>query len=289
MVADRSHLRLSITSLPKKPEKETAMSDLQVTIDGAIATLTMNRPDARNALSMEMRTLMRDAMHEVEYNDAVRCVVLEGAGEHFMAGGDVKNMHEYLSSHDESEIQNYFVNRIHDLHPIMYSMRRMPKPVVAKVRGAAAGAGVSLAAACDLVIAAESSFFTLAYCHIGTTPDASSSFHLPRAIGIKRTMEMTFLGDRYTAQQMADMGLINFVVADADLDAECGKLVARLANGPTHVYGNAKKLMYRSLENEFESQLQLEAELFSDCAKRNDYREGVAAFVEKRKANFTGT
>jgi len=265
------------------------MADLECTIDGGIATLTMNRPEARNALSMEMRSLMRDVMHEVEYDDVVRCVVLQGSGDHFMAGGDVKNMHEYLNTHDNNEIQNYFVNRIHDLHPIMFAMRRMPKPVVAKVRGAAAGAGVSLAAACDLVMAADDSFFTLAYCHIGTTPDASSSFHLPRAIGIKRTIEMTLLGDRYTAQQMADMGLINFVVPAAELDNECDKLVARLANGPTYVYGQAKKLMYRSLENEFEAQLQMEAETFADCARSNDYREGVAAFVEKRKANFTGT
>lgn len=265
------------------------MADLELSIKDGIATLTMNRPEARNALSMEMRSMMRDVLHQVEYDDSVRCVVLEGAGDHFMAGGDVKNMHEYLNTHEKSEIQSYFVNRIHDLHPIMFSMRRMPKPVVAKVRGAAAGAGVSLAAACDLIISAESAFYTLAYCHIGTTPDGSASFHLPRAIGIKRTLEMTLLGDRYTSQQMADMGLVNFVVPDAELDAECDKLTQRLANGPTHVYGNAKKLMYRSLENEFESQLQMEGEMFADCARRNDYREGVAAFVEKRKAKFTGT
>ncbi len=264
------------------------MADLEMTIADGVATLTMNRPEARNALSMEMRSQMDELFHQVEFNDAVRCVVLEGAGDHFMAGGDVKNMHEYLSSHDEAETQSYFLHRIHDLHTIMYSMRRMPKPIVAKVRGAAAGAGVSLAAACDLVIAEEEAFFTLAYCNIGTTPDGSSSFHLPRAIGIKKTMEMTLLGDRYTAQQMADMGLVNFVVPGAKLDEECNKLTTRLANGPTHVYGMGKKLMYRSLENEFESQLQLEAECFADCAKRADYREGVAAFVEKRKAKFTG-
>ncbi len=265
------------------------MADLEMSVEGGIATMTMNRPEARNALSMDMRSQMDELFHQVEFDDAVRCVVLQGAGEHFMAGGDVKNMHEYLNSHDATETQSYFLHRIHALHTIMFSMRRMPKPIVAKVRGAAAGAGVSLAAACDLVIAEESAFFTLAYCHIGTTPDGSSSFHLPRAIGIKRTLEMTLLGDRYTAQQMADMGLVNFVVADADLDEECDKLATRLANGPTHVYGQGKRLMYRSLENEFESQLQLEAECFADCAKRNDYREGVAAFVEKRKANFTGT
>jgi 2-(1,2-epoxy-1,2-dihydrophenyl)acetyl-CoA isomerase len=238
---------------------------------------------------MEMRSEMDRLFHEAEFDDAIRCIVLEGAGDHFMAGGDVKNMHEYLGSHGPAETQAYFLHRIHALHTIMFSMRRMPKPIVAKVRGAAAGAGVSVAAACDLVMAEESAFFTLAYCNIGTTPDGSSSFHLPRAIGIKRTLEMTLLGDRYSAQQMADMGLVNFVVPNADLDAECGKLAARLANGPTHVYGMGKKLMYRSLENEFESQLQMEAECFADCAKRNDYREGVAAFVEKRKPNFTGT
>ncbi|SVC31343.1 uncharacterized protein METZ01_LOCUS284197 [marine metagenome] len=265
------------------------MADLEIKVDGGVATMTMNRPEARNALSIEMRSLMDEMFHQVEFDDAVRCVVLEGAGDHFMAGGDVKNMHEYLHSHDKSDIQSYFLHRIHDLHTIMYSMRRMPKPIVAKVRGAAAGAGVSFAAACDLVIAEESAFFTLAYCNIGTTPDGSSSFHLPRAIGIKRAMEMTLLGDRYTARKMADMGLVNFVVPNEKLDEETDKLATRLANGPTQVFGQGKRLMYRSLENEFESQLQLEAECFADCARRNDYREGIAAFVEKRKAVFTGT
>ncbi len=265
------------------------MADLELTIDGAVATLTMNRPAARNALSMEMRSLMDEAFHQVEFDEAIRCVVLAGAGEHFMAGGDVKSMHGYLAEHEGPEVQSYFLHRIHNLHAMCFSMRRMPKPIVAKVRGAAAGAGVSFAAACDLVISSEDAFYTLAYCHIGTTPDGSASFHLPRAIGIKRSMELMLLGDRYSAQQMSDMGLVNFVVPDADLDAECDKLARRLAAGPTHVYGRGKQLMYRSLENEFEAQLQLEAESFADCAARNDYREGVAAFVEKRRAKFTGT
>lgn len=265
------------------------MADLEIARDGAVATLIMNRPEARNALSMDMRGELDDALHQIETDESIRCVVLTGAGDHFMAGGDVKHMNEYLSSHDRSEVQSYFLHRIHNLHPIMFAMRRMAKPIVAKVRGAAAGAGVSVAAACDLIIAADDAFFTLAYCHIGITPDGSSSFHLPRAIGIKRTLEMTLLGDRYTAQQMADMGMVNYVVPASELDAECDELVDRLANGPTHVYGQAKKLMYRSLENEFESQLQLEAECFADCAKRNDFAEGVAAFAEKRRPKFTGT
>jgi 2-(1,2-epoxy-1,2-dihydrophenyl)acetyl-CoA isomerase len=174
------------------------------------------------------------------------------------------------------------------MHPIMFTMRRMPKPILASVAGAAAGAGVSMALACDLVIAADSAFFTLAYVHIGTSPDGSASFNLPRAIGIKKAMEMALLGDRFDAKTALDMGMINFVVPHAELEAETGKLAARLAQGPTHVYGNTKRLLYRSLENAWESQLQLEGETFADCAARADFREGVTAFAEKRKAKFTG-
>ena len=265
------------------------MPDLEIKRDGAIATLVMNRPEVRNALSMDMRAELDAALHNIEFDETIRCVVLTGCGEHFMAGGDISQMHDYLENHEGEEIKKYFLHRIHNLHPIMFSMRRMSKPIIARVRGAAAGAGVSLAAACDLIIAEKEAFFTLAYCHIGTTPDGSSSFHLPRAIGIKKALEMTLLGDRYTAEEMADMGLVNFVVPSELLDSECDKLAQRLAAGPTFVYGNAKKLMYRSLENEFEAQLQLEGECFADCAARGDFREGVSAFLEKRKANFTGS
>jgi 2-(1,2-epoxy-1,2-dihydrophenyl)acetyl-CoA isomerase len=189
---------------------------------------------------------------------------------------------------DPSAVRKEFQLRIHDLHPIMFAMRRMPKPVIASCRGAAAGAGVSMALACDLVIAAEEAFFTLAYCKIGTSPDGSSSFHLPRAVGIKKAMEIALLGDRFSAQEARAAGMINFVVPSAELSSETDALAARLAAGPTHVYGNTKALFYRSLESEFESQLQAEAEYFADCASRADFREGVTAFVEKRSPNFTG-
>jgi 2-(1,2-epoxy-1,2-dihydrophenyl)acetyl-CoA isomerase len=178
--------------------------------------------------------------------------------------------------------------RIHDLHTIMFAMRRMPKPIIASCQGAAAGAGVSMALACDLVIASEDAFFTLAYCKIGTSPDGSSSFHLPRTVGIKKAMEIALLGDRFDAQTAKDMGMINFVVKTEVLEAETLKLASRLASGPTHVYGNTKALFYRSLESEFESQLQAEAEYFADCASRADFREGVTAFIEKRQPQFTG-
>ena len=133
------------------------MSHLVVSTSDGIATLTMNRPEARNALSMEMRQQLNEALHDIEYDDSVRCVVLKGAGDHFMAGGDVKGMSESLKKPSE-EIRKEFMLRIHDLHPIMFAMRRMAKPVIASCKGAAAGAGVSMALACDLVIAAEDAF-----------------------------------------------------------------------------------------------------------------------------------
>ncbi len=264
------------------------MPDLILSVDEGIATLTMNRPQARNALSNDMRSELADALHDVERDPAVRCVVLTGAGEHFMAGGDVKNMAATLAELPSEEIRKSFLYRIHDLHPIMFAMRRMPKPVIASCRGASAGAGVSMALACDLIIAAKDAFFTLAYCHIGTSPDGSSSFHLPRAVGIKKAMEIALLGDRFNAREAKDIGMINYVVETEELAAETGKLARRLANGPTHVYGNTKALFYRSLESEFEAQLQTEAEYFADCASRADFREGVTAFAEKRKPVFTG-
>ena len=263
------------------------MADLEVQYQDGIATLVMNRPEARNALSMEMRAQLADVLHDIERDDSVRCVVLKGAGDHFMAGGDVKGMGESIKKTPE-EIRKEFILRIHDLHPIMFAMRRMPKPIIASCKGAAAGAGVSMALACDLVIAAEDAFFTLAYCRIGTSPDGSSSFHLPRAVGIKKAMEIALLGDRFDAQTAKDIGMINFVVPTAELESETDALAQRLAAGPTHVYGNTKALFYRSLESEFEAQLQAEAEYFADCASRADFKEGVTAFIEKREARFTG-
>ena len=263
------------------------MSDLQVTRDGSIATLTMNRPAARNALSSAMRDQLLQALLEVEGDDRVRCVLLQGAGGHFMAGGDVKSMGESVTQEPE-QIRQAFLQRIHDLHPLMFAMRRMPKPIIASCRGAAAGAGVSMALAADLVIAAEDAYFTLAYCKIGTSPDGSATFQLPRVVGLKKAMEMALLGDVVTAPEAAAMGMINFVVPAADLEQASKDLAVRLADGPTRVYGNTKALLYRSLESEFEAQLQAEAVSFAACASRPDFREGVTAFIEKRQPKFTG-
>ncbi len=264
------------------------MAHLLVETKDGIATLTMNRPDARNALSDDMKAGLDAALHRIERDPAIRCVVLRGAGEHFMAGGDVKGFAAKRGEMGAEGFGDHMLHLIHDLHLSISALRRLPKPTVAAVRGSAAGVGVSLALACDLVVASEDAFFTLAYCHIGLTPDGSATYSLPRAIGIKRSMQLALLGERVPAAEAAAMGMINFAVPPDRFEAEVAALAARLAAGPTQAYANAKRLLYRSIESDFEAQLQAEAEALRTTAMTEDFAEGVQAFVEKRKPRFTG-
>ena len=256
-------------------------------IEGGVASIVMNRPEARNALSEELRAGLAEFMEQCEMDDAIRCVVLRGAGGHFMGGGDVKGFkkQENLAPVKRKAL---IVHRLHTLHYAIYRMRRMPKPVICAVEGAAAGAGVSLAAAGDLTIAAESAFFTLAYARIGLNPDASSTYFLPRMIGLKRTFEMMYLADRYTAEEAREMGLVTRVVPNDEFDNHVSELAARLADGPTYAYGRGKALLNASLENSMESQLELESYAIGDCMMTDDHIEGITAFVEKRAPIFKG-
>jgi 2-(1,2-epoxy-1,2-dihydrophenyl)acetyl-CoA isomerase len=261
--------------------------DFIAAIDGPIATFTLNRPQSRNALSDEMMRGMAAFLTKIEHDPAVRCMVLTGAGEHFQSGGDIKGFAQDFAK-TPPERRAAFEARIHQLHLAMYAMRRMRKPIVASVRGACAGFGVSLALNCDLVIAADNTYFTLAYINIGTSPDGGSSYYLPRAVGMKKAMEIAFLGDRFDAPTAQQWGMINYVVPLAQLMAETDKLARRLAAQPTHAIGNTKRLMNDSLHNQFEAQLQAEALSFADCTTTDDMREGVTAFIQKRKPDFKG-
>lgn len=252
-----------------------------------IATLIMNRPESRNALSLEMRKALYDAVVDIESDDAIRCVVIKGAGDHFMAGGDVKAFGDYVKKSPDVRRQD-FEARIHTLHPTIFTMRRMKKPIIGCVQGAAAGFGLSLAMACDMVIAADTAFFTLAYINIATTPDGSGTYSLPRMVGLKKAMEIAMLGDRFDASEAHRLGLVNFVVPVADIEAETAKLAARLANGPTVAIGRTKQLLHASLNNSMEEQLAMEAENFAACAATDDWAEGVTAFGEKRKPVYKG-
>jgi len=270
-------------------EKETPqMSEPVLTeIADGIATVTINAPEVRNALTPEVTRAFIDAIARVEIDEAVRCVVLRGAGDHFMAGGDIRNMKQRQEMTPD-ERHRFALERVHMVHMPILAIRRMGKPVIASVRGAAAGFGVSLVAGADLAIAADDAFFTLAYCHIGLSPDGGSSYFLPRTLGMKTAMEMVLLGDRYDAAAAKEMGLVNRVVPKESLEAETAKLARRLAAGPTAAYANAKALFNASITNSIETQLQMEAERLAAGMNTADHAEGVRAFLEKRKPVFTG-
>ena len=254
------------------------------TRDG-VATLTLNRPRALNALDRALTLALREAVFAAEHDPQVRCVVIRG-GEHFMAGGDLKHFSELIATRSSEEIRVQFEGFIHEVHALILSLRRMPKPAVASVSGAAAGFGMSLMMACDLALAADNAYFTLAYTLIGATPDGGSTYALPRIVGLKKAMEIALLGERFDAATAERLGLVNRVVPAAALEAETQKLAARLAAGPAAVYGRTKALINRSLEHSLESQLQREAEAFAQSAAEPDFAEGLRAFLDKRKPQW---
>ena len=255
--------------------------------EGGIATLTLNRPKALNALDRDLTLALREAVFAAEHDESVRAVVIRG-GEHFMAGGDLKWFKSLIDERSPAQNRVLFEGFIHEVHGVILSLRRMPKPVIASVRGAAAGFGLSLMLACDLAIAADSAYFTLAYTLIGASPDGGSTFSLPRIVGQKKAMEIALLGERFDAATAERLGLVNRVVPAASLDEETAKLAVRIASGPTAVYGRTKALIQGSLNATLPAQLQAEAEAFAASASEPDFREGLAAFLEKRKPRFTG-
>ena len=252
-----------------------------------VATITLNRPEALNALNIDLARRLADVIHTVEHDASVRCVVIRGAGGHFMAGGDLKLFKGELGKPAEAR-RRFFRAMVETVHPTMLAIRRMEKPVIASVEGAAAGFGLSLMCACDLAIAADNAYFSLAYISIGTSPDGSGSFFLPRIVGLRRATEIALLGERFDARRALDLGLINRLVPLDQLGIETSVLAQRLANGPTFAYGATKKLLNASLDRTLEAQLEAEAASFSTCSTTEDFVEGITAFTEKRKPAFKG-
>ena len=254
------------------------------TADG-VCTITLNRPAALNALNQDLAVGLRDAVLAAEQDQSARCLVIRG-GQNFMAGGDVKWFDDLVRSRPPAQNRIEFERFAGDVHSVIVSLRRMPKPVVASVRGAAAGFGMSLMLACDLAIVADNAYFSLAYSLIGASPDGGSTFALPRIVGAKKAMEIALLSDRFDAATAERLGLVNRVVPAAALDDETARLAARLAGGPTAVYGRTKQLLNASLNSSLESQLQREAEAFAQSASEPAFAEGVRAFIEKRKPQW---
>lgn len=247
---------------------------------GAIATLSFNRPDALNAIDVPMATALLSAVRAIAEDDSVRCVVLRGAGKGFMAGGDLAT----LRADPVQGAQDLLA----PLNEAMALLARQNAPVVAQVHGVAAGAGLSLMLQADFVLAAEGTRFNLAYINLGTSCDVGASWALPRLVGLRRALEISMLGDTYTAQDAERLGLVNRVVPTADLDAAVQELAQRLAHGPTQAYGHMRRLMRASFDHDLPAQLAAEADAFVACARTADLPEGIEAFYAKRPATFQG-
>jgi 2-(1,2-epoxy-1,2-dihydrophenyl)acetyl-CoA isomerase len=257
-------------------------------ITGPVATITFNRPEARNAVYHEMLEIMREFLVRIEEDPGIRCIVLTGAGEHFMAGGDVMAFHGLLQQ-PGPERREHLTARVASNSPLFLQMARMPQPMVARIRGAVAGAALGFVGGCDFAVCEEKSIFVLAHVRIGASPDGSSSYYLPRLVGVRKAKELAFFGDRVTAREALDLGLVSHVVPVDQLDAKVSELVARIVAAPAESVRRAKLLMDRSLHNTLAEQLALEAECFGACAATDNFTEGVSAFVEKRAAVFNKT
>jgi len=258
------------------------LSTVSVSTDGAVATVLLNRPEAMNTLNQELAKDLRAAIDTIADDDAVRVVVLRGSGPAFMAGGDIKFFGATLEQGGAKTLSGLF----DDVHEIIRKLRALPKPVVAAVHGSAAGYGLSLMASCDMALVTESTKFTLAYRHLGVSPDGGSTWFLPRIIGVRKTMELALLGDRFGSAEALDMGLVNKVVPDEALEEEVAALSAKLASGPPAALARTKALVYGSMESDMTTQLDREQESFLSCAEGDEFKEGVAAFLDKRRPQF---
>ena len=249
------------------------------------ATITLNRPERMNAWNQQFGEDLLAAVEKVRDDEAVRAVMITGAGRGFSSGADLTEQRQDPGEDGRPDLSS----RLRTLyHPILIGIREMPKPVLAAVNGPAAGIGCSLALCCDLIVAAESSFFLLAFVNIGLIPDGGSTAFVPARVGAARAMEMALLGERIQAAQALEWGLVNQVVSDDEFEGAAAELHAKLAAGPTKSYANAKQLLNRRLYPDFAAQLEAEADAQREQGYTQDFVEGVIAFAEKRPPNFSG-
>jgi 2-(1,2-epoxy-1,2-dihydrophenyl)acetyl-CoA isomerase len=250
-----------------------------------IATLTLNRPEALNALDQAMIETLVACSAELAADASTRCVIVQGAGRHFMAGGDIRLFAAELAIPPAEREQ-----RIHAMarrvHVAIEILARLPQPVIASARGAVAGFGLSLLCACDLALAADSAYFASGYRHIGLTPDGGMTWHLPRHVGSKAAMDIVLLGGRFDAAEALRLGLVNHVVPDAELEAATLAMAQAIVTGPASALRRAKRLLRQSHERTLAEQLAAEAAMLAASSTEPDFAEGITAFLEKRKPRF---
>jgi 2-(1,2-epoxy-1,2-dihydrophenyl)acetyl-CoA isomerase len=255
------------------------MPEVETSRDGAVLTITLNRPEVLNALNTAMHTALAAALTEAA-DPEVRAVVLTGAGRGFCVGQDLTEFQEAAGDIGARLRSSY--------HPNVLAIRQLEKPVIAAVNGAAAGAGLSIACVCDIRLAADSASFVPAFINIGLVPDSGGSYFVTRLLGYARAFEWMTSGRKLTSAEAQAWGLVSEVVEDDDLSARTADLAAQLAAMPTRGVGMTKRLFDQALNNTLEEQLELEAESQAAATETEDFKEGVAAFLEKRKPRFTG-
>ncbi|MDQ5821547.1 MAG: enoyl-CoA hydratase-related protein [Actinomycetota bacterium] len=256
------------------------MPEVEVHRDGGVQTIVLNRPEVLNAFNADLHNAFAAALKEARADD-VRAVVITGAGRGFCVGQDLTEFQDATGDIADRLRSSY--------HPNVLAIRALEKPVIAAVNGAAAGAGLSLACACDIRIASDAASFVPAFVNIGLVPDSGGTFFITRLLGPARAFEWMTSGRKLSAADAQALGLVSDVVGADTLDAHVAELAGRLAGMPTRAIGMSKRLFDRAAESTLEDQLELEAQLQSVATKTNDFREGVAAFLEKRKPEFTGS
>lgn len=259
------------------------LETLLFSVDHSIATITFNRPSAMNSFDRKMADELLDVAESVRRDASVRAVLLNGAGPLFMPGGDIRFFYDQLKTMPAGVMA-----MVRTLNASVMNLMQMSKPVLASVHGSVAGAGMSLMMACDLIIAADNTKFTLAYSGIGITPDGGATFNLPRLVGTKKAMEWILLSDIFDAQMAYNNGLINWAVKAEKLGEETQRILKRLATGPTLAYGHAKRLINESWHYNIETQLEHEARAFEACSMTSDFKKGVSEFLQKHKPEFSG-
>ena len=251
----------------------------------AVATVTLNRPDVLNAFNAEMRRELTEAFARIEADAAVRAVVLAANGRGFCAGQDLRERSDAYAS-GQAPVLGETLRQ--EYNPLILAMRRLPKPIVGAINGVAAGAGCSLALACDLRVAAEGASFLQAFVRIGLVPDSGSSFFLPQLVGLARAAEMRFLAEPVPAPRALELGLVNRVVPDGQLQSAARELALRLAQLPTRAIGQAKRQLNLALSAGLDAVLDEEADGQAMASQTHDHLEGVQAFLAKRPAQFSG-
>jgi 2-(1,2-epoxy-1,2-dihydrophenyl)acetyl-CoA isomerase len=245
-----------------------------------LAELVLARPDAANTVNLRLAEELEMAVDQLASDASVGAVLLRGEGRLFCGGGDLKSFAE------EADLPAHLEAVTRHLHAALLGMSMLDAPVVAAVQGSAAGAGLGLACAADLVVAAESTSFVMAYTKLGLTPDGSSSWYLTRAVGLRRALELTLTNRVLTAAEALDWGLANRVVPDDEVESSARTLASELAAGPTGAFGRAKRLLAAAEQNDLRAQLALETAMLCESAATPQAAEGIRAFLEKRPANF---